>query len=252
MEFVDDKGTVIIIDAGSGIRSLGNELLKRGCKNITLLLTHAHWDHILGFPFFKPLYDSSVEIRVLTCPQLQEDAKSVIDDVMRTPYFPITLKDMPATLHFEDICAEAFQVGEFTVETVPLSHPDGGHGFKISQNDKSAVFLTDNELSLTHPGGLSFDEYAAFAEGADLLIHDAEFTKEEYIGKTRGWGHSHVPDAVSLAMAANAKSFALHHHNQDRSDEGVDALVEEARAVLKENGKDMKCFGLTQTTSIRL
>lgn len=252
MEFVDDEGGVVIVDAGSGIRSLGNDLVKRKCKDITLLFTHAHWDHILGFPFFKPLFNGNVTVRILACPEVQESAKAVLDEVMRTPYFPITLDDLPAKLIFEEICDDPVEIGKFMVHAVPLSHPDRGRGFKFSQNGKSAVFLTDNELSLTHPGGLTFDDYAAFAEGTDLLIHDAEFTKEEYIGKTMGWGHSHVPDAVSLALAAGAKSFALHHHNQDRSDQGVDTLVEEGRALVKEKGKDMECFGLTQTTTIRL
>jgi ribonuclease BN (tRNA processing enzyme) len=127
-----------------------------------------------------------------------------------------------------------------------------GLGYKFTEQGKTFVFLTDNELGHVHRGGRTFDDYAEFCLGADLLIHDAEYTDREYQTKTRQWGHSTYKEALALAMAAGVKRFGLFHHNQDRSDEQVDAIVAECRGILRDKGVDMECFGVSQTTELAL
>jgi ribonuclease BN (tRNA processing enzyme) len=138
-----------------------------------------------------------------------------------------------------------------TIEPVMLSHPDKGFGYKFTEDGKSFVFLTDNELAYKHEGGLDFTDYVAFAEGADLLVHDAEYTEAEY-EMTRTWGHTVYKDALRLALEAGVKSFGLYHHNQERSDDGVDALVDDCKSIIAEKGSGLECFAMYEGQEIKL
>jgi phosphoribosyl 1,2-cyclic phosphodiesterase len=126
---------------------------------------------------------------------------------------------------------------------VQLSHPNQGIGYKFIEDGKSFVFLTDNELGLRHPGGEEFRDYLRFSEGADLLVHDAEFTEEQY-RLTKGWGHSPYADALRLALDAKARQFGLFHHNQDRSDAELDRIVEDCRRIVKEENSHLLCYAM--------
>ncbi|MES0349601.1 MAG: MBL fold metallo-hydrolase [Desulfobacteria bacterium] len=237
----DDR--TIIVDAGTGIRRLGNQVIKEGRFSYDVIFTHAHWDHLMGFPFFKPLYLERTHIQMQGCPFAQKFVETMLSRIMSPPNFPVEYANVRAHIHYEPTCPERFEIGTVSVIPIRLSHPNQGSGYKFIEDGKTFVFLTDNELDFTHPGGLSFDDYQAFSDGADLLIHDAEFTKEEY-KITRQWGHSIYTTALELAISAKVKQFGLFHLNQERTDEGVDQMVDKCREIIIEQDSDLKCFAV--------
>jgi phosphoribosyl 1,2-cyclic phosphodiesterase len=242
---------IIVIDAGSGLRRLGNRLLAEHRFAYTLFLTHSHWDHILGFPFFKPIYDQRTRISMRGCTEAQGDIKKLLARAMSTPFFPVPFSELEAEFIYEDDCVLSYQVGPMEIWPIQLNHPNGGQGYKFVENDKSFVFLTDNELGQHHRGGQSLEEYREFARNADLLIHDAEFTPEEY-QLTRGWGHSTYLQALDLAIRARVARFGLFHHNQDRDDAAVDRMLQHCREIIAEQKVTLEVFALTQDTEITL
>jgi hypothetical protein len=153
----------------------------------------------MGFPFFKPLYLEETEIRLQGCPFAQKFVETMISKVMSPPNFPVKHTDVQARVLYEPVCPETFEIGTVTVTPIRLSHPNEGDGYKFAEDDETFVFITDNELDFRHRQGLSWDAYLAFSQGADLLIHDAEFTPEEY-QFTKGWGHSMYTTALELAI----------------------------------------------------
>lgn len=252
MEIRSADDDVIIVDAGSGIRRLGNLLLKEKRLDMTLFFTHAHWDHVLGLPFFKPIYFPDSNIRIYGCPFSMGDLVSMLKQVMNAPYFPVQYDQLMSTREHNSACSGQWEVGPVSVTSIPLSHPNQGQGYKFEENGKSFVFLTDNELDLVHEGGKEYDDYVAFSKGADLLMHDAEYLPEEYERLTRGWGHTVYLRALDLAMDAGVKRFGLFHNNQERSDDQVDAMVADCRRIVAEAGIDMEVFAAAQDWEITL
>lgn len=242
---------IIIIDAGSGIRRLGNKLLEEKRYEYTMIFTHAHWDHIMGFPFFKPIYFKKTRIEMLGCPFAQSSVKHMIEKIMTPPNFPIRFDEIKSEFTYHETCGEQFHVNGMAIATIPLSHPNQGQGFKFMEGGKTFVFLTDNELTYKHPGGLDFQDYLDFCRGADLLVHDAEYRKEEY-RHTKTWGHSVYNDALKLSVDSGVKKFGLFHHNQERFDQDLDAIVEDCRNTVKENQVSLDCFALYQGMEINL
>jgi phosphoribosyl 1,2-cyclic phosphodiesterase len=252
LEIRTKNDDILIVDAGSGIRELGNVLIKEGRHDLTLILTHAHWDHIVGFPFFKPIYSSKTKINIWGCPFAQFSLKETLSRIMAAPNFPVNFDAIQAKLSYQDTCTDFYNINSITVTPIVLSHPNQGNGYKFTEdNSKSFVFLTDNELGFRHEGGLDYNDYLNFSRGADLLIHDAEFTEEEY-KKTRGWGHSVYKDALRLALDAGVKTLGLFHHNQERFDAGVDAMVDECRREITRQGASLECFAVRQGTELIL
>lgn len=245
IEIRDASDEVIVVDAGSGIRRLGNKILGEKRTDISMIFTHSHWDHILGFPFFKPIYSKNNRMHLYGCKRHQGNIKMMLSRVMLPPYFPVPYELVQAELTYNSLC-DTTQVHGIEVTPITLSHPNMGQGYKFEENGKSFVFLTDNELSYGHRGGRSFDEYVEFAQGADLLFHDAEYTAPEYERLTKGWGHSTYVDALELAIRAGVKKFGLFHLNQDRPDSGVDAMVADCRRILEQRGVAMECFAASQ------
>jgi phosphoribosyl 1,2-cyclic phosphodiesterase len=242
IEIRSKNGRVIIIDAGTGIRRLGKDLLVQGLYDYDLIFTHAHWDHIMGFPFFRPLYSDRTSLRVHGCPFTEEFVRTMLTKIMSPPNFPVTYGDLLAHIAYSDGCPEKFQIDSVTVMPIDISHPGGGKGYKFIEEGRSFVFLTDHELGYTHPGGLPRESYLQFCAGADLLVLDAEFTGEEY-GRHRSWGHSSYLDTLNLAMEAGAKQLALFHINQDRTDRAMDKIVEHCRRVVRESNAQVGILG---------
>lgn len=251
IEIRSKNNEIIIIDAGSGIRQLGKRLQKEQRFEYTMIFTHSHWDHILGFPFFKPVYDEKTTINLMGCPLAQGDIKKLLAKSMGSPYFPLSFDQLKANINYSPECSITFKIDTIEISSINLSHPNLGAGYKFVEDGKTFVFITDNELGHRHRGGRTFDEYAGFAKDADLFFHDAEYTPEQY-EFTKTWGHSTYIDALNLALAAQVKRFGLFHHNQDRSDTDQDVIVGKCREIIKKENNNMACFALTQTTELTL
>jgi len=242
LEIRTKSNDIIIVDAGTGIRRLGNQMMKEGFTKFHLVFTHAHWDHVLGMPFFKPIYLPQSQFRILRCPFPSYVGK-MLSRVMGPPNFPVRFSDIRSEFIYEKTCTLSFSIGSVIVEPIQLSHPNTGSGYKFIEDGKIFVFLTDNELRMVHPGGLPYRNYLEFCKGADLLFHDAEYTPQEY-EKVISWGHSSYTDTLQLAIEAGVKKFGMFHLNQDRSDRQVDKMVKDARRILAEKGIDMDCFAV--------
>ncbi|MHB8908965.1 MAG: MBL fold metallo-hydrolase [Syntrophales bacterium] len=240
---------VIIIDAGSGIRRLGNRLVAEDRRDCTMIFTHAHWDHIMGFPFFRPIYLSETRIGLFGCPFAQVSVKEMISRIMAPPNFPVRFEEITAKISYQKTCQDAFVIGGLSITPIAISHPNRGMGYRFEEEGKSFVFLTDNELTYRHPGGMAYEDYCSFAKGADLMIHDAEYRPEDYL-LTRTWGHSVYTDAVQLALDAGVARLGLFHHNQERTDRDLDEMVEESRRIAA--GRSLQCFAMSQDMEIAL
>lgn len=234
---------IIIVDAGTGIRRLGNLLTDEKQNKYHFLFTHAHWDHVMGFPYFKPLYSRHAEFRMYRCPFHDEFVEKIISKVMAPPNFPVKYSDIRAELSYEKARPVEFEIGSVKVIPIAISHPNGGSGYKFIEGGKSFVFLTDNELGFIHPGGLPYKDYVNFSLGADLLIHDAEYTPEEY--KTYiDWGHSVYTDVLNLAFESGVKKVGLFHLNQERTDREMDKIVKTCSKMIADKRKKLECFAV--------
>jgi len=241
-------GSLIIIDAGSGIRALGNELFRNDPRrDITLLITHAHWDHLMGFPFFMPAYSKKYNLKIMGGNGTHYALRDIIAHQFKAPYFPVKFRQLQANIDIIQSSRRSFKIGKIQVDTIPLNHPGGGVGYRFTQGDKRFVFLTDNELGFRHKGGKSIAQYEEFARDADLLLHDAQYTTEEYERLNKSWGHSSFDDAFSLAVKAKVKKLGFCHHDQERSDE----MLSEIEACYGRKQRGLKCFA-TQEGAVYL
>ncbi len=230
-------GTPVILDAGTGIRDLGNHFVEEGYAGpLTLLLTHLHWDHIMGLPFFAPIYRSETRINIHPlCNDLQQATvrkRALFDGV----HFPVRAADLPATMDFMDGEALPLRVGSATVRRILLNHPGGAQGFRIDDDDgRSLAYVTDNELSPPGDAQTSIDELARFTKGVDMLIHDAQYVSADMPAK-RGWGHSTLEEVLELAHLAEARKIVAFHHDPAREDRALDVLAANAEGWLKAKG----------------
>jgi len=251
LEIRTQNDDIIAVDAGTGIRRFGNKLDEANNDDINFIFTHAHWDHLMGFPFFKPLYSKHARFRMHGCPFHSQFVESILSTVMAPPNFPVKYGDVKAKMIYEKACPQTFDIGSVVVTPIPISHPNGGSGYKFDEDGKTFVFLTDNELGYLHPGGRKFKDYVKFAAGADLLIHDSEFTPEEY--KTFiEWGHSVYTDVLQLAREAGVKKLGLFHINQERTDEQMDDMVDACRQYIAEQGLGIECIGVATDMTFKL
>jgi phosphoribosyl 1,2-cyclic phosphodiesterase len=249
IEVITDDGQETIIDAGSGIRKLGHKLLgDQSVSTINILFTHSHWDHLMGFPFFEPAYRSKFSFALCGGGEPQQSVLNFLAHQMDPPYFPVTFKQLKAQFVSACNCNNTDcdhllrYAGRSTVcSAIPLNHPNGGFGFRLTGANGAFVFIPDNEIRYQHDGGLSRTEYVQFCSNANLLFHDAQYLDDEYELK-RGWGHSTLRDAVDLALDARVKRLGLFHHDPDRSDHQLDAMEEWTRAYLRGRNSAMECF----------
>ncbi len=220
---------VFVMDAGTGIRNFGNVLHSLDIRSTHLLLTHTHWDHINGFPFFTPAYDPKRAITIHAGHlKDQGGVHNILSTQMHNPMFPVPLEAMQASLKFEDFEAgDGFTLfGDVTVKTAPLNHPNGATGYRVEYGGKSAVYVTDTE----HVPGQPDQNILGLIEGADLVIYDSTYTEEEFPEKI-GWGHSTWNEGVRLCQAANVKQLAIFHHDPEHTDDVMDAIAAESKKV---------------------
>ena len=251
LEIRTKSGDIIAVDAGTGIRRLGNKLADENAHNIHFLFTHAHWDHLMGFPFFKPLYFERAQFHMHGCPFHTQFVETILSTVMAPPNFPVKYDDVKAKMKYEKACPQEFNIGSVLVTPIPISHPNGGSGYKFEEDGKAFVFLTDNELGYIHSGGRPFEDYIEFCAGAELLIHDSEYTPDEYQTFIE-WGHSVYTDVLKLAQAAGVKKLGLFHLNQERTDGQMDDMVDTCRRHIDDRGLNIECVGVATDMTFQL
>lgn len=235
--------TIIILDAGTGLRELGKSLLKEeqeragGVRPRTLhqLLTHVHWDHIIGLPFFGPIWKKDTHLKIYPLANAEHEKAGRHRVLFDGVHFPVRAADIPAKLEFCAMTEVEWRIGSATVRRIALNHPGGCQGFRIDDDGgASFAYLTDNELSATSEGATSAAELARFIDGAQLVVHDAQYVDDDMPQK-RGWGHSTVNDALELGKLAQVPHLVLFHHEPERDDDELDALGHSANAWLREH-----------------
>ena len=217
-----------IFDCGTGFRSLGQHLQRESegkAIHAHILVSHFHWDHIQGIPFFGPLYDNPENSFSFHSSSRTRTLKRVLEEQMAAPYFPVGMSEMKAQRGFYNLEEGRVQLNGVTVEAKWLNHPQGCLGFRLETKDGVLVYATDNE-----PGDPTFDKNVRkLAAGADVLIYDAQYLPEEYEARKRGWGHSHWREAINVVMESGAKELILFHHDPDHDDACIDKVVKQAR-----------------------
>ncbi len=253
LELTLESGRRIIVDAGTGIRPLGNELLAQDSPvDVLLLMTHIHWDHIMGFPFFAPAFEPNGRILVDGFPTCIRGLRMLFDNRLGDGFFPVKFEDLKAQIAYLDhLNREPLHVDDVRIEVVPLQHPQGGFGFRFSEGDRRLAFITDNELTEEAWTGRHPDDYVRFCEGVDLLIHDAQYTPQER--ETRqGWGHSDHDSAVRLALKAGVGRLILFHHDPSRTDAEISALQEHCRELAAEKSGRLSVEAAAEGSEITL
>jgi len=224
------NGHLYIFDCGTGFRILGKHLSRQSQASghpihAHIFLSHFHWDHIQGIPFFTPLYENSDNRFLFHSSSRGRGLQRALEEHMTDPYFPVDMSQMAAHRQFFEIEESRLTFDDCTIQTTWLNHPQGCLGFRIETPSGILVYATDNE-----PGHTIFDQNVRrLAEGANILIYDAQYLPEEYEAKKRGWGHSHWREAVNIAMESGAQELVLYHHDPDHADECIDSIVREAR-----------------------
>jgi len=221
----------IVFDAGTGIRNLSDVIYERDIDEIYLLLTHTHWDHINGFPFFRPAYDPNKTVHIKAGHLLDDGGvENILSMQMHNPMFPVPLAAMQANLIFEDFEAgQSFSLfGDVEIKTAALNHPNGATGYRIEHGGKSLCYVTDTE----HIPGELDQNILNLIKDADVVIYDSTYTEEEFPDKV-GWGHSTWNQGVKLCQAAGAKQLAIFHHDPEHTDTFMDKLAAEAKATWK-------------------
>lgn len=228
VQVIPDSQELIILDAGTGLRMLGDHLQETVTGPIRghILLSHTHWDHIQGFPFFTPAYLPGNHFTLYGANAAQKNLKAILSAQMRAPYFPVELGQMGSTLDFVELAEESIDIQDLRITTRSFNHPGGVYGFRIEQQGQSLVFATDMEYTEHNLDQRLID----FARDADMLIYDAQYTPDEHKIKT-GWGHSTHIAAAHLAKLANVKHLLLYHHDPSHSDQKLEAMEAEARSI---------------------
>ncbi|MDI9408297.1 MAG: MBL fold metallo-hydrolase [Candidatus Pacebacteria bacterium] len=224
---VEHNNEIVILDAGTGIVPLGKQLVRRHLHSATLLLSHAHLDHIFGLPFFAPAWMPDFKLKIMAgnLNNVEGGVRGVFDTVYSEPAFPVPVGAMRGVESFTDFTAgESFQAGIFGVKTMPLNHPNGATAYRVEFNNKSLCYVTDVE----HEVGKIDPHIVEFIRGTDLFIYDTTYTEEEYKTK-KGWGHSTWQHGIKLGMMGQVKRYALFHHEPDRTDDLMAMVEEEAK-----------------------
>ncbi len=264
-------GEIIVLDAGTGIRLLGLALDKefgpRSMK-LTLLISHTHWDHIQGLPFFTPAYNQNNLIRVLGYEGVRAGLAKILASQMEPPFFPVSLRELPSHLAIEELKEMDFHVGKVEVRSKFANHPGICAGYRLFTSSGSIAYFPDNEpyeplkLHLASRDGISEEEALDFAtaerakmveflQGCDLAIMDTQYTDEEYT-KHIGWGHSSLSSVVSLGLDSNVGKLVLFHHDPNHDDEMIDKMVEHARALVAKSGKPLEVEAAREGAEILL
>lgn len=244
LEVRTDTGWLVILDAGTGIRELGLHLqadpARSGAIRGDILLTHAHWDHIQGIPFFAPIFGRGNHFTIHGSAALERSVDRVVRDQMSPVVFPVTFEELDATIDFREVAEECYHGSGYSFEPFGVRHPGGALGYRLrgATGSGGLVYVPDNELCEEARYESSPDWRRRFVEwmrGASALIHDSMYTAAEY-GQHRGWGHSTHDEAVDLALEAEVERLVLFHHRPERTDDEVDRLLDGCRERVRQRG----------------
>ena len=255
--------TVFICDAGSGIRELGKDLVARRPtpKQLHLLISHTHWDHIQGFPFFEPVYMPDTEIRIYGREGDVNSPFQLLSGQMSSDYFPVSFRDLGGSIVNDHLDDGQKMIDGVLVRSFPLNHPGGCLGYCLEKERRKILYATDSELEIA-PGDVfpdpdnlgplrSFpEELVQMAQGADLLILDAQYDDTEYVTKKK-WGHSSCYSATDFAIRAKAKSLALFHHDPESTDRAVDEVVQSCRHRANCHGADLTIMAAREGVELK-
>jgi phosphoribosyl 1,2-cyclic phosphodiesterase len=244
VEIRTPEGGLVILDAGSGIRELGRALTARsdGAIHADIVLSHAHWDHIQGLPFFDPLFQSGNRFTIWSMDGLDPTVEQVVRGQMSPAVFPVPFDAVEARVEFQYLSGAPHRGPGYELRAAPVRHPGGAAGYRLSagapNGSGALVYIPDNELRAVPGDGSPAawrEALVEFVRGATVLVHDATYTEQEY-ARHHGWGHSHYRDVVELALDASVERLVLFHHHPERSDDEVDDWVARCQAWVRERG----------------
>ena len=228
-----ETGRDLILDAGTGIRLLGHKLARKSTP-ASILLSHGHWDHIQGYPFFDPIYQPDRDIHVYISVPAGRNLLSTLFAQMDGTHFPVRAEDLPSNNFpkFKGIESELYEREGIQVVKQRLNHPGGGVAYRINENGASCAYVTDNELDPPNKPVTNYAKWVNYLHGVDLLIHDAQYTQDDMPHK-HGWGHSLISQVRQLATDAEVGTLVMFHHDPDRSDSELDEIQIENEKYLR-------------------
>jgi phosphoribosyl 1,2-cyclic phosphodiesterase len=241
---------IIILDAGSGLRALGRALLvefKNQPLNLTLLLTHTHWDHIQGLPFFAPIYHPRCRLRILGCKGARKGLVGALTGQMESTYFPVPFAKLPSNIEIEELDDFNLSIGSVSVGAQRANHPGLCIGYRLLSPGGSVAFFPDAE---SRRGGEDRG-LIEFLRDADVLVLDSQYDSAEY-KRHIGWGHGCVDDSVALALQAGIKRLCLFHHDPDHDDKKIDSLVKHARQMVRKRKGSLKVDAAREMQTVEL
>lgn len=231
VELVLSDGTVIVLDAGTGIRALGNHLAdKHDGRPIHVMLTHLHMDHLQGLAFFAPLWAAETDLHVYGPQHPTRTLTDRVANYLSEPLFPIHLSDVPSSPQFHEVHDEEFSLGSARVMAMPVSHAGPTVGYRIEENGFSLAYISDHEPARGVDFATLSPEWISgfpLCENVDVLIHDAQYSEEEYPSHV-GWGHSSIDHVVRLGNTAKARQLVLYHHDPGHSDNQLETMLARA------------------------